>query len=71
MFETPSQFSLHIEKLALEKRISRMDAVLLYCQENFIDPEDIVPLINKSLRDKIEADARENNFLPKQSQLDV
>ena len=48
-----------------------MDAVLDYCAENYIDPEDIASLINKSLRDKIQVEMQEANMLPKQATLDV
>jgi hypothetical protein len=48
-----------------------MDAVLDYCKENFLEPEDVTSLISKSLKDKIEMDFRELNYLPKQAQLDV
>ena len=48
-----------------------MDAVLAYCEENFIEPDEIKSLINKPLRDKIEIDMREANLLPKQAKLDV
>ncbi len=48
-----------------------MDAVLEYCKQNFLEPEDIASLINKSLKDKIEMDFRDANMLPKQAQLDV
>jgi hypothetical protein len=71
MFKTSNQFSLHIEKQARDKRISHMEAVLEYCKENFLEPEDIASMINKSLKDKIEMDFREANMLPKQAQLDV
>ena len=71
MFRNAAQFSLHIEKLALEKRISHMDAVLLYCEENFIEPDEIKSLVNKTLRDKIEIDMREVNLLPKVATLEV
>lgn len=71
MFKSSNEFSIHIEKLALEKRMSHMDAVLSYCQDNFLEPEDVASLINKSLKDKIELDFREANLLPKQAQLDV
>lgn len=71
MFKTSNEFSLHIERTARERRISHMDAVLEYCKENFVEPEDIASLINKSLKDKIEMDFREANMLPKQAQLDV
>lgn len=48
-----------------------MDAVLFYCEQNFVEPQDIAHLINKSLKDKIEINARELNYFPKQATLDV
>ena len=71
MFKTANEFSLHIEHIVSTKRISYMDAVLDYCKENFLEPEDVTSLISKSLKDKIEMDFRELNYLPKQAQLDV
>lgn len=71
MFKTANEFSLHIESIVRDKKSTYMDAVLLYCKENFLEPEDVASLINKSLKDKIEMDFRELNYLPKQAQLDV
>lgn len=71
MFSSANDFSLHIEDLVQEKRLSYMDAVLHYCQENLLEPEDVSKLINRSLKDKIENDFRNLNYLPKQAQLDV
>lgn len=71
MFKNSNEFSLHIENVVASKRINYMDAVLEYCKENHIEPEDIAKLINRSLKDKIEMDFRELNYLPKQAQLDI
>jgi hypothetical protein len=71
MFNSANEFSLYIENIVREKNISYMDAVLEYCKENYLEPEDITKLVNKSLKDKIEMDFRELNYLPKQAQLDV
>lgn len=71
MFKTANEFSLFIEQHAKNKRMSHMDAVLEYCKENYLEPQDIASLINKSLKDKIEMDFRDANMLPKQAQLDV
>ena len=71
MFKTANEFSLHIEQVVAEKKMSHMDAVLEYCKENYLEPSDVASLINKSLKDKIEMDFRELNYLPKQAQLDV
>lgn len=71
MFKNSNEFSLNIEKIVAERKINYMDAVLLYCQENYLEPQDIARYINKSLKDKIEMNFRELNYLPKQAQLDV
>jgi hypothetical protein len=71
MFKNSNEFSLYIEQVVREKRMSYMDAVLDYCKENYLEPSDVSKLINKSLKDKIEMNFRELNYLPKQAQLDV
>ena len=71
IFKTTNEFALYIEELVVEKRISHMDAVLLYCEKNYIDPEDISKLINKNLKQKIELNAIESNYLPKKGTLDL
>lgn len=71
MFKTANEFSLHIETMVRDKRMNYMDAILEYCKENYLEPEDITSLINKSLKDKLEMDFRDANMLPKQAQLDV
>jgi hypothetical protein len=70
-FKNSNEFSLHIENMVLEYKITHMDAVLKYCQDNLLEPEDIASKINKSLKEKIELNMRELNYLPKQASLDV
>ena len=67
--ETHKTFSFKIENIALEKKITHMEAVLLYCKQNEIEPDSVGSLISKGLKEKIEANARELNFLPRQAQL--
>ena len=69
--QTPKVFSLEIEKIAKEKDITHMDAVLLFCKDNNIEPEKVSSLITKGLKEKIEANARELNFLPKVARLPI
>ena len=68
---TPKTFTLTIENIAKEKQITHMEAVLYYCNEEGIDPDSVAYLISKGLKEKIEANARALNFLPKQAQLPV
>ena len=71
MFKTSNEFSLHIEQIVQNKKINYMDAILDYCEENYLEPQDIAKLVNKSLKDKVEMNFRELNYLPKPAQLDV
>jgi hypothetical protein len=48
-----------------------MDAVLDYCFVNNIEPDTVGRLITKSLKEKIEANARELNYLERQAQLPI
>ncbi len=56
---TPKNFSLQIEKIAVEKGINHLDAVVHYCETNEIEVETVAKLITKALKTKIEANARE------------
>ena len=63
MIITPSKFALLIEGYVKDKRVSYMDAVVLYCEENKIDPSNVKPLINKHLKEKIAYEAQSLNML--------
>tara|TARA_Y100000310_G_scaffold146925_1_gene146224 strand:- start:1260 stop:1514 length:255 start_codon:yes stop_codon:yes gene_type:complete len=62
---SPSTFSLAIEKMSMESDMSYMDAIFAFCEERDIDLDVVPKLINQSLKDKLEVEARELNFLPK------
>jgi hypothetical protein len=68
---TSKTFSMNIENIATEKNITHMEAVLDYCDRNDLEPDTVGNLISKSLKEKIEANARDLNFLPRQAQLPV
>jgi len=61
----------HTKNIAKEKQITHMEAVLHYCEKEGIEPESVSSLISKGLKEKIEANARDLNFLPKQAQLPI
>ena len=68
---TPKKFSMRIEKLAKDSDTSYLDALLDYCEKNSVEPEQIKPLITKSLKEKLVVNARELNFLPKVATLPI
>tara|TARA_B100001778_G_C18374788_1_gene532439 strand:- start:69 stop:284 length:216 start_codon:yes stop_codon:yes gene_type:complete len=51
------EFSLKIESIVKEKKITYMDAVIDYCNNNDIDLGTVNPMINKSLKEKIKVEA--------------
>jgi len=71
IFKSVNEFSLHIESLVIENKITHMEAVLKYCEDNLIEPEEIASKINKSLKEKIAINMRDLNYLPKLATLDV
>ena len=68
---SPKTFTLEIENIVKDKNLTHMEAVLWYCQNEGIEPDTVGSLISKGLKQKIEANARELNFLPKQAQLPI
>ena len=46
------EFSLKIEGVVKEKRITYMDAVVWYCDDNGLDTSQVSSLISKSLKEK-------------------
>ena len=69
--QTPKIFSLKIESIVKEKELTHMDAVLFFCSQNNIEPDKVSTLITKALKEKIEANARELNYLPRRAKLPI
>ena len=67
------EFSLNIESIVKEKRISYMDAIVWYCEQNDIDTGTISSLVSKSLKEKIKLEATNLKMLkfPKGGQLPI
>ena len=68
---TPKKFAIKIEQIVSKGGITYMDAILDYWEKNQMEPDAIAPLIAKPLKEKIEADARELNFLPRVATLPI
>ena len=71
VLNTSKSFTIEIENIAKDKKITHMEAVLWYCTDQEIEPDSVKGLISKPLKEKIEADARDLNFLPRQAQLPI
>jgi|TARA_B110000908_G_C10168540_1_gene409652 hypothetical protein len=64
---TPKKFAMMIEGMvnAGLGQTTYMDAILDYCEKHQMEPDAVAPLISKPLKEKIEANARTLNFLPR------
>ena len=69
-FLTKSKFTKLIEKTVADLKIPYMDAILKVCETNDIEIEDIRKFISPVIKDKLEAEAMELNFLPKKNAID-
>jgi len=68
---TSQKFSLLIEQLVLDKKCSYMDAILLYCEKNEMEIESAAKLVNIKIKQQLEIEYGELNFLPKAAQLPI
>ena len=68
-FRSSNEFSVYIEERVLREKIGHMDAVIKYCDEIDIDVESVAKLINQSLKEKIQLEAEEQNYMRKRAQL--
>ena len=69
-FLTKSKFTKLIESTVADMKIPYMDAILHVCNKNDIEPEDVKKFISPVIRDKLEAEAMDLNFLPKKNSID-
>jgi len=68
-FLNKQKFSMLIEETVLNSRLSYMDAIIDVCEKHFIDLEDVRKFVSPAIKDKLEAEARELNYLPKLNSL--
>ena len=69
--EMANTFSLEIEKIVYNENLSYMDAIVFAASAKNIEPEAAASLLNDNIKDKLEAEARDLNFLPKLSKLPI
>jgi hypothetical protein len=62
MLDTKS-FSIKIEEISNELKISYMDAIVWYCEKNEIEVETAAKLINSKIKDTIAYEASKLNMM--------
>ena len=69
--QTSNEFYQKIIKLVDDTKLSYMDAILHYCDQNGMEPETAAQLVNTKLKAQIREEAEVLNFLPKTAKLPI
>lgn len=64
-FRTSDAFSIYIETTAVQKRMTCIETLVAYCEEEDIDVTSVALLINQSLKNKLQAEGESVNLLKK------
>jgi hypothetical protein len=64
-FLSKKKFTKMIESTVKTKGLTYMDAVVYLCNDNNIELEDVKKFISLNIKERIEAEAMNLNFLPK------
>tara|TARA_B100001996_G_scaffold153554_1_gene116828 strand:- start:1090 stop:1314 length:225 start_codon:yes stop_codon:yes gene_type:complete len=67
--QTSNEFYQKIIQLVDDTKLSYMDAILHYCDQNGMEPETAAQLVNTKLKAQIREEAEELNFFPKTAKL--
>jgi|TARA_B110000908_G_scaffold165206_1_gene214287 hypothetical protein len=70
-FLTKARFAKLIEGVVSKKRLTYMDAVIHLCEENEVELEEVRKFISPVIKNKLEAEAMNLNFLPRGNQLPI
>ena len=68
-FMNRAKFSKLIESQVIERKLTWIDAVVEVCKITNLEPEDVKKFISPVIKEKIEAEAMNLNYLPKQNEL--
>ena len=70
-FMTKPKFSKLVEAVVRQDRLSHMEAILYLCEKYEIEPEDCKKYVSNVIKDKLEAEAMNLNFIPKSNELPI
>lgn len=59
------QFSQDIETYVEQNKCTYIDAILIWCEKNEIEPDTVGKLVSKPIKERLEHEMREINLLPK------
>lgn len=66
---TKVRFNRMVETAVKDNSFSYIDAIVYICEENNLDIEDVKKFIGDPIKEKLEAEARRLNYLPRGNEL--
>lgn len=70
-FLTKAKFAKLIESAVIKKGLTYMDALIHICEENEVELEEVRKFISPVIKNKLEAEAMNLNYLPRGNQLPI
>lgn len=70
-FMTKAKFSKLVESTVRHGNLSHMEAIIELCEKYGIEPEDCKKYVSNVIKDKLEAEAMNLNYMPKSNELPV
>lgn len=64
---TKESLIIKVESLVRTEEMTYLEAIMHICEESNIDPEDMARMVDGPLKAKLEAEAKRNNNLPRDS----
>lgn len=68
---TTQKFSMIIESVVKQKKLTYMDAITWWCEQNEFEIETAAKLVNSNIKEKLRYEAQELNFLERPARLPV
>lgn len=63
MTQTPADFSMGLIQDSLRNQMNIIDTVVAYCEDNEIEMEDVIPLLDQSIQDRIRVCGIEERYV--------
>lgn len=57
------KFASEIRQLARDNDLNLVEAITSYCEDNDVMMEDIIPLLDKNIKEEIRCDAIDNRYV--------
>lgn len=71
LFTSATEFSIGIEKLAIENKSTLIEAMLQFCAEHQVEPEEVAHLVSKPLKDKLQREYVQEGYLKGNAELEL